>query len=145
MIDTLVIFGATGDLTGRFLLPGLAALVAAGRLPGGFQLIGAGREDWTDQEFRRWAGDRLARHGGDLPGDAREAVAASASYARVDVTDPDEVGRTLGGGAPLAVYLALPRRSSRPRSRPCTAPACRPGARWCSRSRSARACGRLWS
>jgi glucose-6-phosphate 1-dehydrogenase len=45
VIDRLVIFGATGDLSGPFLLPGLAALAAAGRLPPGFQLIGAGRDD----------------------------------------------------------------------------------------------------
>ncbi len=108
MIDRLVIFGATGDLTGRYLLPGLAALAAAGHLPQGFQLVGAGREDWTDQDFRRWAADRLSRHGGDLPGDAREAVIASSRYARADVTDGDEVGRAIAGGGPLAAYLALP-------------------------------------
>jgi len=107
MIERLVIFGATGDLTGRFLLPGLAALRAAGRLPEGFQLIAAGRDDWTDLDFRRWAGERLSRHGGDLPADAREAVVASAAYVRADATDAGAVGRIVAGG-PLAAYLALP-------------------------------------
>ncbi|HEX5575022.1 MAG TPA: hypothetical protein VFX42_04055 [Gemmatimonadales bacterium] len=32
MIETLVLFGATGDLAGRFLLPALAGLRDAGRL-----------------------------------------------------------------------------------------------------------------
>jgi glucose-6-phosphate 1-dehydrogenase len=108
MIDRLVIFGATGDLSGRYLLPGLAALAAAGRLPQGFQLVGAGREDWTDHDYRRWAGDRLSRHGGGVSSDARETVVASARYVRANVTDAGEVGRAVAGGDPLAAYLALP-------------------------------------
>ena len=51
MIDRLAIFGATGDLTARYLLPGLAALqAAAGRQPlghgggGGHHARVAGRE-----------------------------------------------------------------------------------------------------
>ncbi|MBO0746610.1 MAG: glucose-6-phosphate dehydrogenase, partial [Candidatus Dormibacteraeota bacterium] len=108
MIDRLVIFGATGDLTGRYLLPGLAALAAGGRLPPGFQLIGASREDWTDDEFRRWARERLSRHGGGPPPEAMERVVASARYAKADVTDAGEVGRVLAGTGPLAAYLALP-------------------------------------
>ena len=47
MIGRLVIFGATGDLTARYLLPALAALNAAGELSGDFRLVGSGREDWT--------------------------------------------------------------------------------------------------
>lgn len=43
MIERLAIFGATGDLTGRYLLPGLAALRAGGYLGDGFRLIAAGR------------------------------------------------------------------------------------------------------
>ncbi|MBO0703623.1 MAG: glucose-6-phosphate dehydrogenase [Candidatus Dormibacteraeota bacterium] len=108
MIERLVIFGATGDLTGRYLLPGLAALAAGGRLPAGFQLIGASREDWTEQDFRRWAGDRLAQHGGDLPSGAMQTVVDSAHYVKANVTDAGEVGRVIAGSGPLAAYLALP-------------------------------------
>jgi glucose-6-phosphate 1-dehydrogenase len=108
MIGRLVILGATGDLSGRYLLPGLAALAAARQLPGGFQLIGAGRDEWTDQDYRRWAADRLSRHGAGLPVQAREAVVASARYVRADATDARAVGRALAGPGPLAAYLALP-------------------------------------
>jgi glucose-6-phosphate 1-dehydrogenase len=52
LIDRLVIFGGTGDLTGRYLLPGLAALRAGGHLSDGFELVGASREDWDDEQFR---------------------------------------------------------------------------------------------
>ena len=41
MIERLVLLGATGDLAGRFLLPALAALHAAGELPDGFRVVGA--------------------------------------------------------------------------------------------------------
>jgi len=41
VIDRLVLFGATGDLAGRFLLPAVAALRAANALPDDFELVGA--------------------------------------------------------------------------------------------------------
>ncbi len=43
MIKRLVIFGATGDLTARYLLPGIAALHDAGLLPERFALTWSGR------------------------------------------------------------------------------------------------------
>ncbi|MBL8951811.1 MAG: glucose-6-phosphate dehydrogenase, partial [Myxococcaceae bacterium] len=52
MISKLLLFGATGDLAGRYLLPGLAGLHAAGKLPAGFELIGAAREEHGDEAFR---------------------------------------------------------------------------------------------
>jgi glucose-6-phosphate 1-dehydrogenase len=47
LIKKLALLGATGDLAGRFLLPALAALRAADRLPDDFQVIAAAREDLT--------------------------------------------------------------------------------------------------
>jgi glucose-6-phosphate 1-dehydrogenase len=108
MIERLVIFGATGDLTARYLLPGLAALRAAGRLGDGFQLVGAGREDWDGDEFRRWATAQLDRHATDLPAAARQAVVSSSGYRRADVTDPAAVAAVIAGAGPVAAYLALP-------------------------------------
>ena len=55
MTCRLAIFGATGDLTARYLLPGLAALHAAGHLGDDFVLAGASREEWDSGEFQRWA------------------------------------------------------------------------------------------
>lgn len=78
MINRLAVFGATGDLTARYLLPGLAALRAAGHIDDGFQLTGASREGWDTDHFRGWCADQLDRHGGSHPADARKAVAASA-------------------------------------------------------------------
>ncbi|MEU1893475.1 glucose-6-phosphate dehydrogenase [Streptomyces pristinaespiralis] len=107
-IRRLVVFGGTGDLTGRFLLPALAALHAAGHIDDRFGLTGASREDWDGERYRKWADAQLERHGADLPADSRRAVIASADYRRADVTDPADVGAAVAGEDPVAVYLALP-------------------------------------
>lgn len=49
---TVVIFGATGDLTARKLLPALYNLAREGMVPAGFSLLGVGRRPWSDDDFR---------------------------------------------------------------------------------------------
>ncbi|MCB1234218.1 MAG: hypothetical protein KDM91_04020, partial [Verrucomicrobiae bacterium] len=49
---TLVIFGASGDLTHRKLIPALYTLAAAGDLPAGLRVVGFARREKTDDEFR---------------------------------------------------------------------------------------------
>ncbi len=51
----LVIFGASGDLTSRKILPALADLAERGRLHEGFTVIGVARTEWSDQDFRQAA------------------------------------------------------------------------------------------
>ncbi len=48
----LVIFGASGDLTARKILPALAQLADRGVLDDGFTVIGVARTQWSDDEFR---------------------------------------------------------------------------------------------
>jgi glucose-6-phosphate 1-dehydrogenase len=109
MIERLVLFGATGDLAGRYLLPALAALHAAGRLPDGFEVIGGSRENLDEDAFRRTAGERLEEHAADVPAPAREAVVRSLRYRPVDVTDSASVASLLQPSrGPVAAYLALP-------------------------------------
>src|SRR5213594_5156132 len=50
---TIVIFGATGDLTHRKLVPALYNLAADGDLPPAVQIVGFARRPKTDDEFRR--------------------------------------------------------------------------------------------
>lgn len=108
MINRLAIFGATGDLTGRYLLPGLAALQAAGHLGNGFALAGAGREEWDSGEFQRWATTQLGQYAGHLPDSARKAVVSASGYRQADVTDAASVAAVVAGDDPVAAYLALP-------------------------------------
>ena len=108
MIERLAIFGATGDLTARYLLPGLAALQAAGQLSDRFQLTGVGREEWDTGDFRHWAAAQLDRHGGRFPAAARQAVVSASSYHQADVADIPSVAEVIAGDGPVAAYLALP-------------------------------------
>ena len=49
----IVIFGATGDLTHRKLIPALYNLAADGELPAGAAIVGFARRNKSDDEFRR--------------------------------------------------------------------------------------------
>ena len=109
MIDRLVLFGATGDLAGRYLLPALASLRAAGRLPDGFEVIGAARRSLGDDGFREVAASELAEHAGDLDRDVRDSLVRDLRYRPVDLADPTSVARAIGDdGRPVVAYLALP-------------------------------------
>ncbi len=52
---TMVIFGASGDLTRRKLLPALYNLALDGLLPGAFSIVGFARSEMTDDQFRQQA------------------------------------------------------------------------------------------
>jgi glucose-6-phosphate 1-dehydrogenase len=108
MINRLVIFGATGDLMARYLLPGLAALRAAGLLSERFRVTGSAREDWECEHFRSWSAAQLDRHAPHLPPSARQAVVAASEYRQADVRDPVSVAAAVAGDEPVAAYLALP-------------------------------------
>ncbi|MEV6987022.1 glucose-6-phosphate dehydrogenase [Sphaerisporangium sp. NPDC051017] len=108
MINRLVIFGATGDLNARYLLPALAALWTAGHLDNRFQLTCVDRADWTDEGFRSWAAEQLDRHCPSSPADVRKAIADSARYRQANATDATDVAPAITGDGPVAVYLALP-------------------------------------
>ena len=58
---TLVIFGATGDLANRKLLPALYNLAHEGALPERFELIGIARSEYSDEEFRKRAAESIER------------------------------------------------------------------------------------
>ena len=108
MIERFVLLGATGDLTARYLLPGLAALHDRGHIGDRFRMAAVGRADWGDEEFRNWAGAQLDQHAPEVPAAARQAVVAASEYHRADVTDPAALTRVVSGGEPVAAYLALP-------------------------------------
>jgi glucose-6-phosphate 1-dehydrogenase len=78
---SIVIFGASGDLTSRKLVPALDSLFAKGRLPAEAQVVGVARTPMSDDDFRRrmehgarggkWA--EFARRLFYVPGDATSA------------------------------------------------------------------------
>jgi len=48
----MVIFGVSGDLTSRKLMPALYDLAVGQPLPEGFSIVGVSHRDWSDDEFR---------------------------------------------------------------------------------------------
>lgn len=48
----MVIFGVSGDLTARKLMPALYDLAVSHPLPDGFSIVGVSRRDWSDEQFR---------------------------------------------------------------------------------------------
>jgi glucose-6-phosphate 1-dehydrogenase len=109
VIKTLVLLGATGDLAGRYLLPALAALRAAERLPDDFQVIAAARQDLGEEAFQQTVSESLERHSPLVSAAAREDLIRSVRYHRTEMTDPASISSLLSGiRQPVAVYLALP-------------------------------------
>ena len=56
----LVIFGASGDLTHRKLVPALFELFKQRRLPSEFAVLGCARRPWTDEIFKKKMGEALS-------------------------------------------------------------------------------------
>jgi glucose-6-phosphate 1-dehydrogenase len=66
----VVIFGASGDLTRRKLMPALYNLAAARALPAGFAVVGVGRRDKSDASFRAEMKEAVASFSRRKPVDA---------------------------------------------------------------------------
>ncbi len=116
----LVIFGASGDLTQRKLIPALYSLAHDGLLPAGQTIIGYARPDYTDDAFRiamRESCDKFAR---TRPVDEAvwENFAKGLFYVRGEFGEPDGIIRlnekmkecddSRGTGGRRIYYLAVP-------------------------------------
>src|SRR5215212_4970769 len=66
---TLVIFGGTGDLGQRKLLPAIYNLAHEGGLPEGFNLIGVSRSEMSDDDYRAMVRDSVKEHSRRPPDD----------------------------------------------------------------------------
>jgi glucose-6-phosphate 1-dehydrogenase len=101
--DRLLLFGATGDLAQRMLLPSLFALDADGLLAPDLKIIGTARSEMTDGEYRNFARAALEKY---LPADRRGRMAEfmnRLAYQTLDAT-------TLEGYADLAAKVGTPQR-----------------------------------
>ena len=60
--SVLVLFGVTGDLARKKLLPAIYDLANHGALPPGFGLVGFARRDWTNEQFLRHIEDSVREY-----------------------------------------------------------------------------------
>lgn len=92
--DTLVIFGASGDLTARKLVPSLFNLRQKGRLPETFTIVGSARTAWDDDGFREHLRNEVAELTSiDTASDDWRTFEASVHYIAGDMTDADVYAR----------------------------------------------------
>ncbi len=95
-----IVFGATGDLTLRKLLPALYNRLRDGQIPDAARIIGAARSEFDDASFRAQARDAIGKHvaKADLDKSLAEKFTGLVHYARGDAAKP-------GGLAALAELL----------------------------------------
>ncbi|MBO9712128.1 glucose-6-phosphate dehydrogenase [Sphingomonas sp.] len=91
----LLLFGATGDLSQRMLLPSLYGLHADGLLPEGLTITGTARSDHDDDAFRAFAGEALAEF---LPADRKDDSAVKSFLERLHY-QPLDASKTEGFAA----------------------------------------------
>ncbi|MGY1669976.1 glucose-6-phosphate dehydrogenase [Geodermatophilus sp. SYSU D00710] len=115
----LVVFGITGDLARKKLLPAVYDLANRGLLPTNFALLGFARRDWGDQDFAELARD-AARNAARTPWreEVWERLAASVRFVQGSFDDDnafDELANALndlesshGIGGNAAFYLSIP-------------------------------------
>jgi glucose-6-phosphate 1-dehydrogenase len=91
MPQTMVIFGASGDLTSRKLIPALFELSRRDRLPPDTRIVGAARSKFTDEAWRDQLAESTAKFvGGDFDIDAWNHFAQYLHYCPLDINRPSD-------------------------------------------------------
>src|SRR2546422_1915309 len=79
--QAVVLFGASGDLTRRKLLPAFFHLFVEGLLPHGFAIVGYARTEMSDEEFHQYAAEACKEFGRSGPaGEHRQGITKRLSY-----------------------------------------------------------------
>lgn len=106
--DALVVFGATGDLAAKQIIPALQALVRHGALD--VPVVGVAMTPWTTDQFCQHVRDSLEAHD-RLDERAFEKLASLVSYVQGDYANPDTftaLAKQLGPASRPLFYLAIP-------------------------------------
>jgi glucose-6-phosphate 1-dehydrogenase len=106
-IGSLLLLGASGDLSGRLLLPALGELLDREESRRDIVLVGAGSEDWDADAWR----DRIKSSfaSGDVSDETLKSVLETTRYQHVDVTSVEDLRSLIDSCPPApALYFALP-------------------------------------
>jgi len=107
--DTLVFFGATGDLARKKIFPSLQAMVKRGAL--NVPVIGVAKAGWDLDQLKARARDSLEKHGGGVDAAAFEKLCSLLRYVDGDYQDAatfQAIRKELGSAQHAAHYLAIP-------------------------------------
>ncbi|MFN8450702.1 MAG: hypothetical protein U0521_19495 [Anaerolineae bacterium] len=88
-VNTIVIFGASGDLTSRKLIPALYSLYCRQRLPMQLRVVGFARRPYSHDDFRGMMRDAVQKSDG-FDEQSWDAFAANLYYARGDLNTPED-------------------------------------------------------
>jgi glucose-6-phosphate 1-dehydrogenase len=115
----MVLFGVTGDLSRKKIMPAIYDLANRGLLPPGFSLVGFARRDWADQDFAQIVHDAVKQHARTefreevwnqlaegfrfVPGNFDDDVAFDQLRRTIE-----ELDQVRGTGGNYAFYLAIP-------------------------------------
>ncbi|TDU03651.1 glucose-6-phosphate 1-dehydrogenase [Streptomyces sp. 846.5] len=115
----LVIFGVTGDLSRKKLMPAVYDLANRGLLPPGFSLIGFARRDWEDEDFAKVVHDSVKEHARTpFREEVWQQLAKGMRFVQGEFVDDDafeklretieELDKAQGTGGNFAFYLSVP-------------------------------------
>lgn len=115
----MVLFGVTGDLSRKKVMPAIYDLANRGLLPPGFSLVGFARRDWADQDFAQIVHDSVREHARtEFREEVWNQLAEGFRFVSGDFDDDaafDNLRRTIeeldesrGTGGNHAFYLAIP-------------------------------------
>jgi len=120
--SALIIFGVTGDLARKKLMPAVYDLANRGLLPPGFALVGFARRDWVDQDFAQVVHDAVEQYA-RTPFDENvwKQLAEGIRFVQGEFDDDkafaelkntlEELDKTRGTMGNHAFYLSIPPKS----------------------------------
>jgi glucose-6-phosphate 1-dehydrogenase len=120
--SALIIFGVTGDLARKKLMPAVYDLANRGLLPPGFALVGFARRDWVDQDFAQVVHDAVAQYARTpFDEDVWKQLAEGIRFVQGEFDDDkafadlkqtlSELDKTRGTMGNHAFYLSIPPKS----------------------------------
>ena len=132
----LVIFGVTGDLARKKLMPAIYDLANRGLLPPGFSLVGFARRDWEDEDFAQVTYEAVKEHARTPFRDTVwQQLSEGVRFVPGEFADDaafDRLAESVAAAGPASAAPAATTRS--------TCPCRRSSSRWWSRSSSGPGC-----
>ena len=115
----MVLFGVTGDLSRKKIMPAIYDLANRGLLPPGFSLVGFARRDWADQDFAQIVHDAVKEHARTpFREEVWKQLSEGFRFVPGNFDDDDafeqlrrtveELDQLRGTGGNMAFYLAIP-------------------------------------
>ena len=116
---SLVLFGVTGDLARKKVMPAIYDLANRGLLPPGFALVGFARRDWADEDFANVVHDAVREHARtEFREDVWKQLSQGFRFVAGDFADSSafdalsttltDLDRVRGTGGNHAFYLSIP-------------------------------------